>query len=94
MSGSTPEILPCPSGERGAALGVLYRRVPDAVRPQLIANALRESAQGLIDLSGLWIARRRDRIVGALLTQPLAGSAAAVWAPEVDPSWRRAATAV
>ena len=94
MSGSTPEILPCPSGERGAALGVLYRRVPSAVRPQLIANALRESARGLIDLSGLWIARRRDRIVGALLTQPLAGSAAAVWAPEVDPSWRRAATAV
>ncbi len=29
------------------------------------------------------------RIVGALLTQPLAGKAAAVWAPEVKPSWRR-----
>ena len=31
--------------------------------------------------------------MGALLTQPLAGRAAAVWAPEVEPSWGRAATA-
>src|SRR4051812_32454819 len=94
MSGSTPQILPCPPEERRAALGVLYRRVPAAVRPRLIASALLESEQGLVDLSGLWIARRRDRILGALLTQALAGRAAAVWAPEVDPSWRRAATAV
>ncbi len=94
MPGSNSQILPCPPGERGAALGVLYRRVPGVVRVQLIANALLDSEQGLIDLSGLWIARRRDRIVGTLLTQPLAGHAAAVWAPEVAPSWRRAATAV
>ena len=32
--------------------------------------------------------------MGALLTQPLAGRAAAVWAPEVDLRWRRSATAV
>ena len=36
-----------------------------------------------------WIARRRGRIVGALLTQELSGSAAAVWAPEVTSTWRR-----
>ena len=76
------------------ALEILYRRVPGGLRPRLIADALGEAERGLIDLSGLWIARRRGRIVGALLTQPLAGRAAAVWAPEVDPSWRRSAIAV
>jgi mycothiol synthase len=94
MPGSTPEILPCPPVERAAALGVLYRRVHATLRPRLIVDALAEAEQGLIDLSGLWIARRRERIVGALLTQPLAGRAAAVWAPEVEATWRRAATAV
>ena len=92
--GWTPEVAPCPSGEREAALGVLYRRVPVALRPTLIANALREASKGDIDLSGLWVARRRGRIVGALLTQLLAGRAAAVWAPEVISAWRRGATAV
>jgi mycothiol synthase len=94
MPGSTPEILPCPPAERAAALGVLYRRVHATLRPRLIVDALAEAEKGLIDLSGLWIARRRERIVGALLMQPLAGRAAAVWAPEVEATWRRAATAV
>lgn len=49
-----------------------------------------EAIRGDIDLSGLWIARERaGRVIGALLTQPLAGKAAAIWAPEVNPSWRR-----
>ena len=86
--------MPCPPEDREAALGVLYRRVPESLRPRLIADALAEAERGAIDLSGLWVARRRGRVVGALLTQPLAGRAAAVWAPEVDPAWRRAATAV
>src|SRR5262249_53322792 len=43
---------------------------------------------------GLWMGERGGRILGALLTQPLAGRAAAVWAPEVDTTWWRAATAV
>jgi ribosomal protein S18 acetylase RimI-like enzyme len=60
----------------------------------LIVDAMAEADQGLIDLSGLWIARRRARIIGALLTQPLAGRAAAVWAPEVEVTWGRAATAI
>jgi ribosomal protein S18 acetylase RimI-like enzyme len=94
MSPSSAWVLPCPPEERAAALGVLYRRVPGALRPRLIADALAESERGLIDLSGLWVARRRGRVVGALLTQALAGRAAAVWAPEVGTAWRRSATAV
>jgi ribosomal protein S18 acetylase RimI-like enzyme len=94
MPALTPCIEPCPPADRAAALEVLYRRVPGALRPRLVADALAEAERGVIDLTGLWVARRGERIVGAMLTQPLAGRAAAVWAPEVDPSWRRAATAV
>lgn len=94
MSGLTVQVQPCPPGDRQAALGVLYRRVPAALRTRLIADALEDAARGYIDLTGLWVARRRGKIVGAMLTQPLAGHAAAVWAPEVDPSWHRTATAV
>jgi mycothiol synthase len=94
MPGASTEVMPCPASERELALGVLYRRVPSTLRPRLVADALGEAERGLIDLSGLWVARRWGRIMGALLTQPLAGRAAAVWAPEVDSSWRRSATAV
>jgi mycothiol synthase len=94
MPGLTPEILPCPPADRPTALGVLYRRVHASLRPRLIVDAMAEAEQGLIDLSGLWVARRRERIIGALLTQPLAGRAAAVWAPEVEMTWGRSATAV
>jgi len=86
-------ICPCPPEWRVEALEVLYRRVPAAVRPRLIADALTDEAAGSVDLGGLWAARRRGRVVGALLTQPLAGRAAAVWAPEVDVAWGRAALA-
>jgi mycothiol synthase len=86
-------ILVCPLELRPKALGVLYRRVPATLRAQLVANALAEAEAGRVDLSGLWVARRRGRLLGALLTQALAGRAAAVWAPEVDTSWGRAALA-
>jgi mycothiol synthase len=90
MAGFGPQIAPCPPEARAAALEVLYRRVPDTLRYRLITEVLNEATRGEIDLSGLWVAHERTgRIVGALLTQPLAGKAAAVWAPEVKPSWRR-----
>lgn len=93
MSGSIADVLPCPPADRASALQVLYRRVPEPLRVQLIAGVLGDAGKGLVDLSGLWVARRRGRIVGAMLTQALAGRAAAVWAPEVALSWGRAATA-
>ena len=93
MTSPNRSISPCPPETRAEALGLLYRRVPATLRPQLIANALAEAEVGRVDLSGLWVARRRGRILGVLLTQPLAGRAAAVWAPEVDASWGRAALA-
>jgi mycothiol synthase len=94
MPGFGPQIMLCPPEDRMAALEVLYRRVPEVLRYRLIVEVQDEAARGEIDLSGLWVARERaGRIVGALLTQPLAGKAAAVWAPEVKPSWRRAALA-
>ena len=83
----------CPPESRREALAMLYRRVEAGLRDLMVDNALAESAESVIDFSGLWIARRRGKIVGALLTQPLAGRAAAVWPPEVIEGWGRAATA-
>lgn len=93
LSGPTPEILPCPSDRIAEALALLYRRVPEAIRPNLIAESQVEAAAGTLDLSGLWIARRWDRIVGALLTQRLTPRTAAIWPPEVLPRWSRGALA-
>jgi mycothiol synthase len=94
MAGFGPQVMPCPLESRGAALEVLYRRVPAALRDRLIVEVLGEARRGEIDLSGLWVTRERmGRITGALLTQPLAGRAAAMWAPEVRPSWRRTSLA-
>jgi mycothiol synthase len=94
MPGFGPQIMPCPPEGRMAALEVLYHRVPEVLRYRLIVEVQDEAARGEIDLSGLWVARERaGRIIGALLAQPLAGKAAAVWAPEVKPSWRRPALA-
>lgn len=93
MTGWVPEVVPCPPELRRAALGVLYRRMPGSLRPRLIEDALRDAERGEVDLSGLWVALRGRSLVGAMLTQPLAGRAAAVWAPEVDTVWRRGETA-
>src|SRR5438876_1230508 len=91
MASFGPRVMQCPEPARGAALEVLYRRVPSGLRDRLIADVLDEARRGEIDLSGLWVARdSAGRILGALLTQPLAGRAAALWAPEVRASWRRA----
>ncbi len=88
------DYAPCPRDGLAEALGVLYRRVPDALRHRLVLDAINESDAGLLDLDGLWVARgRAGRVVGAMLTQLLAGSAAAVWPPEVDAIWGRGTVA-
>ena len=87
-------VMPCPAEERPSALEVLYRRMPRSLRGHLIAEVLEDQKRGELDLSGLWVAQiRSGRIVGAMMTQALAGKAAALWPPEVRPSWRRAALA-
>jgi mycothiol synthase len=92
------QVLPCPVEDRQAALEVLYQNLPRSLRASLIAELLHDSQCGQVDLSGLWIARRRGwgqgpdepgRIVATLMTQGLNGRAAAIWAPEARPSWRR-----
>jgi mycothiol synthase len=83
----------CPEELRREALSLLYRRVDDRLRDRIVADALAEVDGGVIDLSGLWVAHRRERLVGTLLTQPLAGRAAAIWAPEILEGWGRSATA-
>jgi ribosomal protein S18 acetylase RimI-like enzyme len=89
--GLSHQVMLCVPDARAEALEVLYQRVPDVLRYRLVLEVLHEAACGELDLSGLWIARKRTgRIVGALLTQHLVGKVAAIWAPEVLPSWYRA----
>lgn len=96
-----PRVELCPHDVHAAVLQVLYQRIPASLRSRLVDEVLREASCGQVDLSGLWVAwdhflglgTGRFRIIGTLLTQGLAGRAAAIWAPEVLPSWRRATTA-
>lgn len=89
-----PEVELCPEAERGQALTILYRRVANELRETLVGEALDESRRGQLDLSGLWVGRRRGRIVAAMLSQVLAGRAAALWPPEVGVTFGRAALSV
>lgn len=68
--------------------------MPEILRPRLVADALAEAAEGGIDLSGMWVAVKKSKIIGALLTHALAGRAVAVWPPEIVPIWRRRTVAV
>ena len=92
-SGASSPIFVCPVAQRPEALAVLYRRIPGDFRAEMVTEALAEERAGRLDLSGLWVARRWGRLVGALLTHGLAGRAAAVWSPEVEMIWGRAAVA-
>ncbi|HEU5116018.1 MAG TPA: GNAT family N-acetyltransferase, partial [Isosphaeraceae bacterium] len=91
MFSSTMEVVPCPPDQRAEALWLLYRRAPESLRASLVTEALEDAETHQLDLSGLWIARRRGKLSGALLTQSLAGRAAAVWPPEIDGGWGRKA---
>lgn len=81
-------IAPCPPEDRVEGLEVLYRAFSAATRVGMIVELLRQEEGGAIDLSGLWVALRRRRIVGAMLTQELAGRAVAIWPPVVQRAWR------
>lgn len=88
-----PGIGLCPPEDRAEALAVLYHRLSAATRANMIVELLRQEALGQLDLSGLWIACRKRRIVGAMLTQVLAGRAIAIWPPVIARSWGAASLA-
>ncbi|WP_169978028.1 GNAT family N-acetyltransferase [Tautonia rosea] len=83
----------CPPDDRAEALAVLYHRLSASTRANMIVELLRQEARGQLDLSGLWIASRKRRIVGAMLTQTLAGRAIAIWPPVIARSWGAASLA-
>lgn len=83
----------CPPEEKAEALAVLYHRLSATTRANMIVELLRQEACGQLDLSGLWIAARKRRIIGAMLTQVLAGRAIAIWPPVIARAWRAASLA-
>jgi ribosomal protein S18 acetylase RimI-like enzyme len=84
MSFGSAEIIRCPAAIQVEALEVLSWRLPEPQRSWMVARLRGEAEDGSLDLSGLWVARRRERVVGALLAQVLAGRTAAIWPPEVS----------
>lgn len=82
-------IEPCPLDRREAALQILYRRAETRLRPTLIREATVEFAGGELDPAGFWIAQRDGRLIGAMLTQPMAGRVVGIWAPEVHVGFGR-----
>jgi ribosomal protein S18 acetylase RimI-like enzyme len=94
MRGAKWFTSPCPVEDRGAALKLLLRRLPEQLSTELIRVFIEDPKAAAIDFNGLWIARQQTgRIVGAIMTQCLAGKVAAVWAPEVALIWRRSEVA-
>jgi GNAT superfamily N-acetyltransferase len=87
------QIETCPPEDVEAALAMLYRRMGSRLQAELVVDTLGEIDRGELDLSGIWVAWRRGRMVGAMLTQALAGRAVALWPPEVVPHIGRGATA-
>lgn len=87
MLGSNVRIVACPPDQRPEALEVLYQELPPEIRAEMIAMVLGDELQGQVDLSGLWIAKRpvRERPIGAILSQRLAGRAVVLWPPEINP---------
>ncbi|WP_161602406.1 GNAT family N-acetyltransferase [Tautonia marina] len=83
----------CPPEEKAEALAVLYHRLSATTRANMIVELLRQESRGHLDLSGLWIAARKRRIVGAMLTQVLAGRAIAIWPPVIVRAWGAASLA-
>ncbi|MDX2035206.1 MAG: GNAT family N-acetyltransferase [Isosphaeraceae bacterium] len=79
----------CPPDDRAQALAMLYQRLRAEWRQAAVEEALEEVEAGTVDLSCFWVARRGKKLVGVMLTQILAGRAAAVWPPEVEKGWSR-----
>jgi GNAT superfamily N-acetyltransferase len=83
----------CSTSDIKPALELLYHRVPEPARSALVISALEESQSSSLDLSGLWVAHDRGSLTGVMLTQELAGAAAALWAPEIKVRWHRSTVA-
>ena len=70
----------CPKQLQSQALQLLNQEFAPIATD---ASILQDIHDDPIDLSGLWVALQNERVVGALLTQTLAGQIGAVWPPKV-----------
>ncbi|WP_337177409.1 GNAT family N-acetyltransferase [Paludisphaera sp.] len=95
MASSDLQIERCPEQDRAPAMEIVYRDLGRRMREALAKEAFADHRAGRVDLSGLWVARRGagGKLVGAILTQALAGRATALWPPRTTAIWDRAEVA-
>ena len=57
MPGRLPDCRPCPDSDHARALAVLYRRVPEMLRPRLVAGAIGNVLVFTLAGSGMWLSK-------------------------------------
>jgi ribosomal protein S18 acetylase RimI-like enzyme len=90
MSVSTSTAGPA---DRPAAVRGLVSHLPEPDRTERVARILTDYDTGHLDPSGLIVARRAGRVVGAAVVQVLPGHTAAAWPPWAEDSPAAAALA-
>jgi len=65
-----------------AALELAYQRTPHAARQLQVVHALHLIDTGVLDPTGIWVARHKGAIVGVQVCMPLEGSSFLFWLPE------------
>ncbi len=78
-------IAPAEADERVAVLRLAFRHLPPDARLARVATALDLIDRGELDPAGVLAAHTRGRLVGALVTAPVPGAAAALWPPQAEP---------
>jgi ribosomal protein S18 acetylase RimI-like enzyme len=76
-------IEPARSDELPEAFALIFRQ-PAEARAGRVANALRLVRNGELDPGGVFVARARDGLQGAVICLPVPGASGLVWPPQVD----------
>jgi mycothiol synthase len=81
---ASPLTVACArADELAPAFNLVFQQHPEAERQARVANALYLVGQGELAREGVWVARRGNRLIGALVCLPLVGASALIWPPQV-----------
>ena len=73
------------------AFSILFQRLTAAEQRQRVENALALVRRGELPPGGVFVARRGEQVLGAILCLPIAGAGGLIWPPQVKPLAERIA---